>query len=365
MTSRRHPLLDHAPPTPAEFAAVELNAQRVLRTDDDVVIVQAEAALALEAVLAGLVRPGIRALCLSSGTYGAWFANELAQLGAEVTTIAVDSRDAVSAADVAAALERDPAIELVAFVHAESLSGNVNPAEEICAVVRAHGALCIVDAVASIGAHALEVSRWGIDVCIGGPQKALAGSSGTSLVSVSERAWDALRANPGAPRNSFLSLLDWKDRWIDAGRVQIPGTPSVVEMLALAAALDRVLDEGLDQTIARHARVARGCRAGVRALGLELWPLRDEVAANAVTVVAVPDGVDAEAVRSAASRHGLALVPGRGALAGKILRIDHMGIGATPEHVLAVLIALGAALRETGSHRDVASAVSAAAGALV
>jgi aspartate aminotransferase-like enzyme len=360
-----HPLLDHASPTPAEFAATEVRVQRILRTDDDVVLVQAEAALALEAVLAGLVRPGIRTLCLSSGTYGVWFANELAKLGADVTTISVDSRDAVTPGSVAEALERDPAIELVAFVHAESLSGNVNPAEEICRIVHAHGALCVVDAVASIGAHTLEVARWGIDVCIGGPQKALAGSSGTSLVSVSDRAWDAMRANPGAPRGSFLSLLDWKDNWIDAGRRQIPGTPSIVEMLALAAACERVLEEGLDEVIARHARVAKGCRAGVRAFGLELWPSLDSHAANAVTVVAVPASLDAEAVRAAAAAHGLALVAGRGALAGKILRIDHMGIGATREHVFASLVALGAALRESGMRVEIGAAVAAAAQTLV
>ncbi len=361
----RHPLLDHAPPTPDEFAAVEAAAARILRTDDDVVIVQAEAALALEAVLLGVVSRSTRALCLSSGAYGVWFANELRKLGAEVSVVEVDSRDAVDPADVAAALERDPSTELVAFVHGESLSGNVNPAAEICRIVRTHGALCIVDAVASIGAHPLETSKWGIDVCIAGPQKALAGSSGTSLVSISERGWQAMRDNPSAPRGSFLSLLDWKERWIDAGRRQIPGTPSVVEMLALDAACARVLDEGLDQVIARHERVARGARAGVRALGLELWPLRDEIAANAVTVVAVPDDVDAGAVQASARELGLALVSGRGALEGRILRLDHMGAGAFPDAVFASLVAFGAALRHQGLRVDVSAAVAAAGGALL
>ena len=206
---------------------------------------------------------------------------------------------------------------------------------------------------------------WGIDLCIAGPQKALAGSSGTSLVSVSDRAWQAMRDNPQAPRGSFVSLLDWKERWIDAGRVQIPGTPSVVEMLALEAACARVLDEGLDQVIARHERAARGARAGVRALGLELWPLRDEIAANAVTVVAVPASVDAEAVRASARELGLALVPGRGALAGRILRIDHMGAGAFPDAVFASLVALGAALRHQGVRLDVSEAIGAAGDALL
>jgi aspartate aminotransferase-like enzyme len=365
VTLRRHPLLDHAPPTPEQFAAVEVAASRILRTDDDVVIMQAEAALALEAVLHGVVRPGIPALCLSSGAYGAWFANELRRLGAEVTVVEVGSREAIDPADVELALARDPSIEVVAFVHGESLSGNLNPAPEICKVVRGHGALCIVDAVASIGAHRLETSKWGIDVCIAGPQKALAGSSGTSLVSVSDRAWQAMRDNAQAPRGTFASLLDWKDRWIDAGRTQIPGTPSIVEMLALEAALARVLDEGLDQVIARHERAARGCRAGVRAYGLELWPLRDEIAENAVTVVAVPDSLSAERVRDAARHLGLALVPGRGALEGKVLRIDHMGAGAFPDAVFSSLVALGATLRHEGLRVDVADAVAAAGEALL
>jgi aspartate aminotransferase-like enzyme len=365
VTLRRHPLLDHPPPTPEEFAAVELAAGRVLRTADDVVIVQAEAALALEAVLHGVVRPGSSALCLSSGAYGVWFANELRTLGAEVTVIEVGWREAIDPADVELALTRDPAIELVAFVHGESLSGNLNPAPEICRIVRAHGALCIVDAVASIGAHRLETSKWGIDVCIAGPQKALAGSSGTSLVSVSDRAWQTMRDNPRAPRGTFGSLLDWKDRWIDAGRTQIPGTPAIVEMWALDAALARVLDEGLDQVIARHERAARGCRAGVRAYGLELWPLSDEIATNAVTVVAVPESVSAEGLRDAALHLGLALVPGRGALEGKVIRIDHMGAGAFPDAIFSSLVALGAALRHQGLRVEVSDAVAAAGEELI
>jgi aspartate aminotransferase-like enzyme len=174
-----------------------------------------------------------------------------------------------------------------------------------------------------------------------------------------------MRDNPQAPRGTFASLLDWKDRWIDAGRTQIPGTPSIVEMLALEAALARVLDEGLDQVIARHERAARGCRAGVRAYGLELWPLRDEFAANAVTVVAVPDSLSAERVRDAARHLGLALVAGRGALEGKVLRIDHMGAGAFPDAVFSSLVALGAALRHEGLRVDVADGVAAAGEALL
>src|SRR5207302_8340812 len=103
-----------------------------------------------------------------------------------------------------------------------------------------------------------------------------------SLISVSERAWQAMEDNPSAPRGSFLSLLDWKHRWIDGGRVAFPYTPSVSDVNGVHAALRELLDEGLDTVIATHARAARACRAGVRALGLELWPRSESYAANCV-----------------------------------------------------------------------------------
>jgi pyridoxamine--pyruvate transaminase len=126
-----------------------------------------------------------------------------------------------------------------------------------------------------------------------------------------------------------------------------------------------VLDEGVDEVVARHARVAAGVRAGVRALGLELWPLRDAVAANAVTVFAVPEGLDADAIRDAARPHGLALVAGRGALAGQVLRIDHMGMGATTEHALAAVAGVARALQALGHPADLAGGLTAATDVLV
>ena len=98
----------------------------------------------------------------------------------------------------------------------------------------------------------LRPDDWGLDVCVAGPQKCLAGPPGMSLMTVSEDAWVAIRANPDAPRGSFLSLLDWKERWIDGGRTAFPYTPSVSDVNGVEAACDEMLELGLDQSIELH-----------------------------------------------------------------------------------------------------------------
>lgn len=93
-------------------------------------------------------------------------------------------------------------------------------------MVRSHGALFMLDAVASVGAEPLLPDAWGVDLCVIGAQKAMGGPAGVSAVSVSERAWERIAANPEAPRRSYLSLLDWKERWIDGGRKALLHAPT-------------------------------------------------------------------------------------------------------------------------------------------
>ena len=133
-----------------------------------------------------------------------------------------------------------------------------------------------------------------------------------SLVAVSERAWDAIRDNPAAPRGSFLSLLDWKDRWIDGGRTAFPYTLGR-RRGRVEAACDVVIDMGLQASIDMHRRAARATRAGVEAMGLRLWARDASYAASCVTAVAAPDGVDViAALAHIRERYGVMLSPGYG-----------------------------------------------------
>ncbi|MFI8951297.1 pyridoxal-phosphate-dependent aminotransferase family protein [Streptomyces sp. NPDC053750] len=351
-----HPFLDLAPLSAGRFAAIEDRVARMLGTRQDVVIMQGEALLPLEGAIRAAAGPGTVALNVITGPYGQTFGDWLRDCGATVHDLAVPFHAAVTADGIRAALAEHPEIDFVSLVHAEAATGNTNPVAEIGEVVRAHGALFYLDAVASVGAEPVLPDAWGVDLCVIGAQKAMGGPAGVSAVSVSERAWARMAANPRAPRRSYLSLLDWKERWVDGGRRALLHAPAQLEMLALEACLERIEAAGPETVMARHASAAAATRAGALALGGGLEPYVHEAkdAAPVATTLRVPSDVDAsELVALAlASDPALPLVAGGGALAKEMIRVNHYGPDATRGAVLNCLAALGAALAEKGLKVD-------------
>jgi len=353
-------LFDYDPVFLDRFRQTEMLLARVFQTSNDVVLMQGEAVLGLEAAARGLVRAGMRCLNLVSGVYASWFGDWLREYGAEVHEVRVPYDEALDPVAVAHALDERGDIELVCLVHSETPSGVENPLAEIGPLAHAHGALLLADVVSSLGGSELLVDDWHVDIAVAGPQKCLAGPPGMSLISVSQRAWTAIEANPAAPRGSFLSLLDWKDRWIEGGRIAFPYTPSVADVGGVQAALQEVLDEGLETTIAFHRRAARACRAGVTALGLELWPRSESYAANCVTAVRVPAGVAVPEILShVRERYGVMLSGGYGELKERLIRLGHMGPASRSLYPLVAVSALGRGLLDLGVSVDIGAAAQA------
>ncbi|GGT24695.1 pyridoxal-phosphate-dependent aminotransferase family protein [Streptomyces purpureus] len=355
-----HPLLDLPPLTAARFAEIERRVAALLSTEQDVVITQGEALLPLEGCIRSGARAGSTALNVVTGPYGQTFGNWLRDCGAHVVDLEVPFHTAVTAEQIERALAEHPETDFVSLVHAEAATGNTNPVAEIGEVVRAHGALFYLDAVASVGAEPVLPDAWGVDMCIIGAQKAMGGPAGVSAVSVSARAWERFAANPAAPRRSYLSLLDWKERWIDGGRPALLHAPAQLEMLALEACLERIEAEGLDALMGRHASAAAATRAGALALGGGLEPYVYEAAeaAPVATTLRAPAGTDASELvaKALAADPSVPLAAGGGALAGEMIRVNHYGVDATPEMARRSLAALGAALRDSGAVVDLAAA---------
>ena len=336
-------LLD-PPPFPADrVAGLADRLARLIGTSGDVLLVQAEAVTALEAVAASLGHPGVKAINIVTSPYGVWFGRWLRRAGASVVEIRAEAARPVSARAVVATLDAHPDARLLAVVHAESASGICNPLEGILRLARQRDILTVVDAVASLGGHSFAADALGADIVVAGPQKALAGPAGISAVSVSKRAWAAID-RPGAPATSTLSLIDQKHLWLDAGRGTLPGTPSPLELWALAAALDRVEAEGIERIIDRHVEAAIAARDGLLALGLKPWAEEAE-ASHLVTTFAVPADVDValllERLRAADPEFSLGVGPG----AERLIRLNHTGRRADPAVVHAMISALAAALR--------------------
>ena len=359
-----HLLLDLPPLGAAHFASIEDRVARLLSTGQDVVIMQGEALLPLEGAIRATAGPGTTALNVITGPYGQTFGDWLRDCGATVIDLTVPFHTAVAAEQVRAAFVEHPEIDFVSLVHAEAATGNTNPVAEIGEVVRAHGALFYLDAVASIGAEPVLPDAWGVDLCVIGAQKAMGGPAGVSAVSVSARAWARMAANPRAPRRSYLSLLDWKERWIDGGRKALLHAPAQLEMLALEACVERIEAAGLDAVMARHASAAAATRAGAAAMGGGLEPyVRDagEAAPVATTLRAPAGTVASELVARGQRKRGVdGQGAGGGALAKEMIRVNHYGPQATAGAVRACLTALGTALTDAGVTVNTQAALKAA-----
>ena len=337
--------------------------KQVYRTQNDVFIMQGEAVLGLEAAAANLVEPGDKCLNLVSGVYGAGYRRYFEAYGGQVVELTVPYDEAIDAAEVEKVLRREGDIKAIAVVHSETPSGTVNPLEDIARVARTYGALTIVDAVSSLGGMPVEIDAWGLDVVVAAPHKCLGGLPGSSLMAVSERAWQKVRSRPNPPRRRYVSFLDWKDGWLGEGR--FPFTPFVAQIVGVNETLAMRLEEGLENAWARHDWAARMCRAGVRALGLDLWPARDSIMANCVTALKIPAGLDGDEIQQIMNkRYGVVISGGLKELQGQLLRIGHMGHMAQPMCVVVALGALERTLHDLGYPVSFGAGVGAALAAL-
>ena len=330
-------LLDQRPLAPSELVHLEELSAAVLATSHDVIIMQGEAILALEAVAKSVGAPGVVALNIVTGPYGAIFGDWMADAGATVVTLASEFDSVISVEAVAAAIaEHSPSV--LAIVQAEAATGGTNPLVDILALAHAADILTIVDSVAAIGAEPVLVDDWGIDVAVIGGQKSLAGPAGVSAVSISSAAWALIDSNLGAPRGSSLSLTDWRDNWTRTDRSAIPGMPSWLESRGLIAALERVLAEGLDAVNERHRRARAATLAGAAALGIGPWQVGSGYA-PVVTALRLPS----PGALSDGDLGGILSV-GNGALRGHVVRVNHTGRGAALEPVQDALTRLATAL---------------------
>ncbi|MCC6793054.1 MAG: alanine--glyoxylate aminotransferase family protein [Thermomicrobiales bacterium] len=359
------PVMYHYDPAFKElFAHTSGLLRQVFRTRYDVVIMQGEAILGLEAAAASLIRPGDKVLNLVSGVFGKWFQDFIERFGGETIELAVPYNDAIDPEDVRRALHANPGVKYLSVVHSETPSGTHNPVKEIGAVCKEFGVLTMVDTVSGLGGELLSPEEWSMDIAIAGPQKCLGGTPGLSLMTISPAAWRAMETNPNPLRGSFLSILDWKTAWLEGNR--FPYTPSVSEMYALESTLTQTLEVGMERFVARQQQIAAACRAGVKALGFDLWPVREEIAATCVTAVKLPDGLNDEQLRGTMrSRYGVMISPGYGELMGKLFRLGHMGpMQAHPTALAAQLAVLERSLADLGYPVQLGAGVGAAVASL-
>ncbi|MCD6471736.1 alanine--glyoxylate aminotransferase family protein [Candidatus Aerophobetes bacterium] len=340
------PVIHHYSPEFIElFEETTEKVKKVFQTKKDLIIMQGEAVLGLEASVANILNPGDKVLVLDNGPYGAWFGIYVENHGGTVVRLKEDYNKAIDPDKVRAALEENKDIKALTVVHMDTPVGITNPINEICKIAKEFGVLTIVDSVAALGGIDIRPDDWDIDICICGSQKCLSCPPALSPISISKEAWKMMEDRKIPLKLSYLSMTDYRDTWIKNRK--FPFTPFVSEIYALNASITEILKEGLPNVFARHKKVAEAIRDAVEAIGLKLWPSSREIASNTVTAIKVPQGIDDEKLRRImAEKYGVLITGDVAGLGGKIFRIGHMGYSAKMDNALVTIAALEKALQE-------------------
>ncbi len=316
--------------------------KEVFKTDGDVLILTGSGTGAMEAAVVNVLSPGDQVLCVSIGVFGDRLAQMAEAFGASVTKLTATWGTPADPEAIRSALAENPDIKAVLVTHNETSTGVTNDMAAISSVVKGAGKLLVVDAISSLSSLPFYTDEWGCDVVMSGSQKGYMVPPGLAFISVSAEGWKAFE-EARMPR--FYWDFGRAKSYLNRG--QTPWTPAVSVFYGLDAALERMLDEGMDAIFERHARIAQRTRDGVKELGLKLFA-DESCASNTVTAVNVPEGVELPALmRQLQADHDVVLAGGQGALDGKIMRVGHLGY-ITDEDITQVLSALSTVLPQVG-----------------
>ena len=256
-------------------------------------------------------------------------------------------------------LKKHPGLKAVGVVHAETSTGVLSEVKELVDVIHEAGALAIVDAVTSLGGHDMRMDEWGIDVCYSATQKCLGAPPGLAPISLSQSAMDVVSKRSTKVQSFYFNLQDLEAYWNQTRRAYHHTSP-INMTYALRESLRMMMEEGLDNRIHRHARVAAGLRAGAEALGLSLLA-EEGHRLNPLTTVSIPEGIEDGKVRaSLLNDYDIEIGGGLGEFAGKAWRIGLMGESARERNVFAVLSALETILSKEGYEVAFGASLSAA-----
>jgi len=328
-------MINHRGP---EFAAMLERITTGMRpyfgTAGDIAILSCAGTGGLEAAVVNTLSPGDRVLGVSIGSFGDRIAKIAETYGAAVTKLDVEWGRAADPADVTAALAGMPDARAVLLTHNETSTGVMNRIPALAAAVReaAPEALILVDSVSGLGAVPFEMDAWGVDVVVTGSQKAWMAAPGLAMVAASERAWAAMET-ARMPR-FYLDLR--RHREAHAGG-QTPWTPAIAVVYQVDEGVRLMTAEGPEAVFQRHEACAAAARAGLAALGFDLFA-DPAHASRTVTAVHLPDGLEWKALNGEVKRRGVVLAGGQGTLAGRIFRLGHLGSVTVPE----ILGAIGA-----------------------
>jgi len=301
------------------YRAVLADLKEVLGTSNDVLALVASGTGAMEASVSNLLSAGDRVIVCSAGKFGERWVEIAKAYGLDAVVLKEEYGRAVSAQRLADTLKAEPNARAVFVQASETSTGAAHDVRGMAEAIKKTPAIFVVDAITGLGTMPLDIDGWGLDVVIGGSQKAFMIPPGMAFLSISPKAW-AFSETSKLPRYYF----DLKKEKKSAAGGESSWTPATSLLLAFAESLKYIKSLGMDKLVDNAQLLAKATRAAVAALGLELFAPQSPAAS--VTAVKAPAGMDSGViVKEFRNRFGAIIANGQGSMKGQIFRIAHLG----------------------------------------
>ena len=314
----------------------------LLHTDNETLILGGEGILGLEAACASMTEPGDRVLVLDNGIYGKGFADFVSMYGGCPELYSRDYRETLDVQELENFLQEHHNYKYATVVHGDTPSGMLNDVSAICPLLKKYGIMTVVDSVSASFGEPMRISDWQIDIMCGGSQKVVSAPPGLTFVVISDDAKKAM-ADRKTPIASFYANLTtfahyYEEKWF-------PYTMPISDIYGLRAAIDNIAAD--PDILTRHEKIAKASRKAITGAGLNLY-LKSGFSST-VTVFEVPEGTTAKAILDGVKNdYNIMLAGSFDVLAGKVIRIGHMGNNSDYYNVREVFAALDGTLARLG-----------------
>lgn len=316
----------------------------ILNTENDVYILSGEGILGLEAACASLTEPGDKVLVIDNGIFGRGFDDFVKMYGGEVVYFSGDYTKEIDIEELEAFLKKENNFKYATVVHCDTPTGVLNDLSKICPLLKRYNILTVVDSVAAMVGEEIRVDYWKIDIALGGSQKAISAPAGLTIVSISEDAKNSMKNRKKPIIGFYLNLTIWENYYENKW---FPYTMPINEIIGLDRAIDNILEEKLENVLARHEKIASATRKAVTEYGLKLY--LESGYSNTVTAVEIPENIGAlNLTKHMLEKYNTLVATSLCDYKDKLLRIGHMGENANLEFMTYVLNVIDKSLKELG-----------------
>lgn len=316
----------------------------ILNTENDVYILSGEGILGLEAACASLTEPGDKVLVIDNGIFGRGFDDFVKMYGGEVVYFSGDYTKEIDIEELEKFLQKENDFKYATVVHCDTPTGVLNDLSKICPLLKRYNILTVVDSVAAMVGEEIRVDDWQIDIALGGSQKAISAPTGLTIVSISEDAKNSMKNRKMPIVGFYLNLTIWENYYENKW---FPYTMPINEIIGLDRAIDNILEEKLENVLARHEKIASATRKAFTEYGLKLY--LESGYSNTVTAVEIPENIGAlNLTKHMLEKYNTLVSTSLCDYKDKLLRIGHMGENANLEFIIYVLNVIDRSLKDLG-----------------